>query len=555
MRNNTVPFRRKLIGTVAALSMVAALAACSSGGGKDSGDGLILNVASQSDSLTQTFNPYLPNTAQGATFTNQGSGGFIYEPLVQINNVKIGDDIPWLAKSWKWSDENKTLTLHLQHGVKWTDGKPFSADDVVFTYDMLKKYPALNVGGIKFDTITASDPNTVVMTFATPSEIDFTSIVSAAIVSKHIWSKVGDPTKYADKKPVGTGPFELGTFSPQSFVLKANKDYWQGAPKIGGLRFIPYKDNQGQTNALVQGQADWGGTYIADSKKTYTSKSKDNHYWAPVVGQDGLIPNLEKWPLSDLAVRRAISLGVDRAQVGAATDSPPATNQTGLPMPAFMPEVAPQYKDLNFVYDKAKAEKTLTDAGYTKGGDGYFEKNGKRVEFSVSFPASYTDIAARAQVLVSQLKDIGIKLDIDTTSVNDINKITANGQFESTIGYPVGPAPRAFNIYQAMMDPNQYYPIGKATPTFENIERFNDPTAKKLFTEYPLATSDAQRNKIMAQLEGIWIDQLPMIVMFYWGNYGDWSTAKVTGFPSPQNPYFAPYPNPVVAMHLKPVSK
>jgi peptide/nickel transport system substrate-binding protein len=551
--NRRRSLRRVVIGATLAASLVVPLAACSSNG-SGSGDGLILNVASQSDSLTQSFNPYLPNTAQGATYTNQGAGGFIYEPLVQINNVDIGHDIPWLAKSWEWSNANKTLTLHLQSGVKWTDGQKFSSDDVVFTYEMLKKYPALNVGGVAFDTISAPDPDTVVMTFAAPAETTFTSLVSAAIVSKHIWSKVGDPTKYVDKNPVGTGPFVLDTFSPQSFVLKTNKDYWQEPAKIAGIRFIPYKDNQGQTNALVQGQADWSGTYIADAQKTYLSKSKDNHYWAPVVGSDGLIPNLEKWPLSDIAVRRAISLGVDRAQVGAATDSPPATNQTGLPMPAFASEVAPKYKDLNFKQDKTAAVKQLTDAGYTKGSDGYYEKDGKKVEFSVSFPASYTDIAARAQVLVSQLKDIGIKLDIDTTSVNDINKITADGTFQSTIGYPVGPAPRAFNIYDSMMNPNKYYPLGQATPTFENIERFNDPTAKALFAQYPLATTDEERAAILEKLQGIWIDQLPMIVMFYWGNYGDWSSAKVTGWPSEQNPYFAPYPNPVVALKLKPVS-
>lgn len=551
--NRRRSLRRVVIGATLAASLVVPLAACSSNG-SGSGDGLILNVASQSDSLTQSFNPYLPNTAQGATYTNQGAGGFIYEPLVQINNVDIGHDIPWLAKSWEWSNANKTLTLHLQSGVTWTDGQKFSSDDVVFTYEMLKKYPALNVGGVAFDTISAPDPDTVVMTFAAPAETTFTSLVSAAIVSKHIWSKVGDPTKYVDKNPVGTGPFVLDTFSPQSFVLKTNKDYWQEPAKIAGIRFIPYKDNQGQTNALVQGQADWSGTYIADAQKTYLSKSKDNHYWAPVVGSDGLIPNLEKWPLSDIAVRRAISLGVDRAQVGAATDSPPATNQTGLPMPAFASEVAPKYKDLNFKQDKTAAVKQLTDAGYTEGSDGYYEKDGKKVEFSVSFPASYTDIAARAQVLVSQLKDIGIKLDIDTTSVNDINKITADGTFQSTIGYPVGPAPRAFNIYDSMMNPNKYYPLGQATPTFENIERFNDPTAKALFAQYPLATTDEERAAILEKLQGIWIDQLPMIVMFYWGNYGDWSSAKVTGWPSEQNPYFAPYPNPVVALKLKPVS-
>jgi peptide/nickel transport system substrate-binding protein len=553
MASRRFPLRRALAGAAAATVLAGGLTACGGGGGS-AGGGLILNVASQSDSLTQTFNPYLPNTAEGATFTSQGAGGFIYEPLVQINNVKIGHNIPWLAKSWAWSNGNRTLTFHLQQNVRWTDGKPFSADDVVFTYQMLKKYPALNVAGIEYKTISAPDPDTVVMTFAAPSVQNFTTLVSAAIVSKHVWSKVSNPTTYPDKNPVGTGPFKLGTFSPQSFVLTANKDYWQGAPKIGGLRFIPFKDNQSQTNALVEGQADWGGTYIADADKTYLNKSADNHYWAPSVGSDGLIPNLAKWPLSDLAVRKAISLGVDRKQVAAATDSPPATNQTGLPMPAFADQVAPQYKNLDFTYSRAAAKRTLQKAGYTMGGDGYYAKNGRRVEFSVSFPASYTDIAARAQVLVSQLKDIGIKLDVDTTSVNDINKLTASGNFDSTIGYPVGPAPTAYSIYDAMMNPNHYYPVGRSTPTFENIERFNDPTARKLFSEYPNATSDAQRNKILAQLQGIWIDQLPVIIMFYWGNYGDWSTAKATGFPSPGDPYFAPYPNPVVALRLKPTS-
>jgi peptide/nickel transport system substrate-binding protein len=545
----------RLIGAAVAAGLAtASLVACSgsdSSGAKDSG--VIVNVASQSDALTQSFNPYLPGTIGGAG--GQGSGGFIYEQLYQINIVNVGHDIPWLAKSYSWSPDNKTLTWNLQKDVKWTDGKPFTADDIVFTFNMLKKYPALNTGGVTFSTITAKDPNTVVMTFDTPALTEFTAIAQAAIVSQHVWSKVSDPTTYVDKNPVGTGPFKLSTFSPQSYVLTSNKDYWQGAPKIGGLRFIAYKDNQGQTNALVQGQADWGGTYIADAQKTYVGKNKNNHYWAPTVGQDGLIPNLEKWPLSDLQVRKAISLGIDRKQIAAATGDVPATNQTGLPVPAFNSEIAAPYKNLNFSYDKTGAEKLLTDDGFTKGSDGFYTKDGKKLEFSISFPASYTDIASRVQVLVAQLKDIGIKLDVDTTSVDDINKLTASGNFDSTMGYPVGPAPRAFNIFQAMMDPNQYYPIGQSTPTFENIERFNDPTAKQLFNDYQTATSDAQRDQILQQIEGIWIDQLPMIVMFYWGNYGDWSTAKVTGFPTPQDPYFAPYPNPVVAIHLKPTGK
>ncbi|MFL4908592.1 ABC transporter substrate-binding protein [Streptomyces sp. MMS24-I2-30] len=543
------PTRRGVLAGTLAVSAGFALASCSPSG---SGGSSTLTVSGQADNLTQVFNPFLAQSANTLAYTNQGQGGFIYEPLVQINTVDIGKDIPWLARSWKWSGDNRTLTLTVRTGVKWTDGKPFSADDVVFTFEMLKKYPGLNVLGIAFDSVKANGADEVVMTFAKPSEQFFTNIVSAPIVSQHIWSTVGDPTKYTDKNPVGTGPYKLASFSTQSFVLDRNEGYWQTRPEVTSIRFVAYKDNQSMTNALVQGQVDWGGSYIANADKTYLARSKDNHYWTPLAGTDGLIPNLERWPLSDLAVRQAISLGVDRKQIAAATHDSPATSVTGLPMPAYESAVAAQYKGVNFVQDKAKAERTLTDAGYAKGGDGYYQKNGKRVEFSISFPSSYTDIASRVQVLVSQLKDIGIKLTVDTTSVNDINGLTARGDFDSAMGYPVGSAPRAFSFYNDTMNPNFYYPVGKATPTYQNIERFRNAEAAALFKQYPEASTDKERQDILDKIQRIFVENLPWIPLFYWGSYGDWSTAKVSGFPSADDPYFSPVPNPVVALRLKP---
>ena len=542
--------RSVVLGALAGAGSLA-LAGCGTSSSSKSGGGT-LNVAGQSDNLTRVFNPFLPNTAQGLTYTNQSSGGFIYEPLVQVNTVDIGNDLPWLAKSWKWSNNNKTLTLELRSGVKWTDGKPFSADDVAFTYNLLKKYPAVNVAGIAFDTVTANSPTEIVLTFKQGSEQFFANIVSAPIVSQHLWASV-DPTKYTDENPVGTGPFKLSTFSPQSFLLVRNDDYWQTPAAISGLRFIAYSDNESMTNALVGGSADWGGTYIADAQKTYLDRSANNHYWAPLAGTDGLIPNLERWPLSDLAVRQAISAGINRTQVGAASGSPPCTSVTGLPMPAYTSYIAPQYKNANFTQDTAKAKQIMTDAGYTMGSDGYYQKGGKRVEFSVSFPSSYTDIASRCEVLVSQLKTIGIKFNIATTTVNDINTLTATGDFDSTMGYPVSPPPDAFEFFQNTMDPNTYYPIGQATPTYQNIERFQNAEAKALFQQYPNATSDAERQQILDQIETIFVENLPWIPIFYWGSYGNWSTAKVTGFPTPQDPYFTPVPNPVVALRLKAV--
>jgi peptide/nickel transport system substrate-binding protein len=544
--------RGVLAGALAGAGSVA-LFGCSPSGGGAGSDSATLTVAGQSDNLTQVFNPFVPNSAQGLTYAGRGQGGFIYEPLVQINTVDIGKDIPWLAKSWAWSDGNRKLTLKLQSGVKWTDGTAFSADDVVFTYEMLKKYPAINLLGITFHTVTATSPTEIVFDFAIPSQQDFTNIVTAPIVSKHIWSKAGDPTTYTDKNPVGTGPFKLSTFSAQSFLLVRNEHYWQPKAKIAALRFVAFKDNESMTNALVQGQADWGGTYIANADKTYLARNKHYNYWAPIAGTDGLIPNLTRWPLSDLQVRKAISYGVNRKQVGAATGSPPATSVTGLPMPAYTSSISPAYRNVNFTQDTAKAHTTLTDAGYRKESDGYYHKDGKRLEFSISFPSAYTDIAARVQVLVSQLKDIGIKLNIDTTTVTDIGDITARGDFDSTMGYPVDSAPRAFSYYNDTINPNLAYPIGKATPSKQNIERFKNPEAAALFKEYPEASTDAQRQQILDKLETVFVDNLPWIPMFYWGSYGNWSTVKATGFPTPQNPYFTPVPNPVVALRLKPV--
>ncbi|GAA3440378.1 ABC transporter substrate-binding protein [Kutzneria kofuensis] len=541
--------RRSLLAGMIATAGGLALASCSSGGGSSSsGNGLTITVAGQSDNLTQVFNPFLENTALGVTY----NGSFIYEPLVQINTADIGKDIPWLAKSWEWSNDNKTFTVTLQDNVKWTDGKPFSADDVVFTYQLLQKFPALNLQGVPAGEVSSPAPNKVVFTFKDPSEQLFPSIVSAPIVAKHLWESVKDPTSHQDPNPVGTGAFKVGQFSPQSLLLTRNDDYWQPKAQIAAIRFVPYKDNSTVTNAMVQGQADWAGTYIANADKTFTSKSKNYHFWAPRAGTDGLIPNLERWPLSDIAVRKAISLGVNRKQVAAASGEQPATSVTGLPLPTYQSSVSAQYKGVGFVEDKAKAMQTLEAAGYAKGSDGYYAKGGKRVEFSCSFPAAYTEIAARVQVLVSQLKDIGIKLNIDTTTVDDINPRTAKGDFDSTMGYPVSPTPRAFSFYNDTMNPNLYYPIGQSTPSFQNIERFKDDEAAELFKQYPLATTDEARQQILDKIETVFVEKLPWIPMFYWGSYSSWSTARVTGFPDQDNPYFTAVPNVVVALRLKP---
>jgi peptide/nickel transport system substrate-binding protein len=554
--------RTSWLGIAAAAVCLITVSACSSGGSggggvSGSGSKTILTVAGEAVGMTRVFNPYLQTNAlslAGNSVSSGNASGFINEPLAQVDYVRSNYVVPWLAKSWAWSNGNKTLTFHLRTGVKWSDGKPFSSADVAFTYNLMKKYPALNGQGIVFQSVSAPDPSTVVLNFAAPEELNFDALASLIIVPEHIWSKVKNPATFADANPVGTGPFELSTFSPQSYLLTRNPHYWQaGKPQIAGLRFVAYSDNSTQANAITEGQIDWAADYIPNAQTTYLSRSPNNHYWVPEAGSDGLIPNLDTYPLSDLQVRKAISLGINRQAIGAARNSPGATNVTGLPVPSFSSIIAPQYTNQSYRQDVGGAKQLLASDGWKMGSDGYYAKSGKELTFSVSFPAAFTDIAAAASVLVQELKTIGIKMTIDTVPTSEINTLTGLGKFQSTMGYPVGYVPTAYSFYSEQMDPAFYQPIGKNIPTYEDIERFKDPTALKLFQEYPTA-SPARQTQINAQLEGIWASQLPVITMIYWGDYADWNSAKVTGWATSSDPYFMPSPNEVVALRLHPVS-
>jgi peptide/nickel transport system substrate-binding protein len=542
-----------------ALAALIAVSACSGAAGAGSGQasGVILTVGGQAVGLTRAFNPFLPTNAfdLDSNAVNPGSSsGFIYEPLAQVNYVKSNDVIPWLATSWTWSNSDKTLTWHLRQGVKWSDGQPFTSADVLFTYQLMAKYPALNLTGITFTSATAPNADTVVLNFATPQEQNLDLYASQIIVPKHIWSKVSDPTTWADPNPVGTGPFLLSSFSPQGYLLVKNPHYWQpGKPEIGGLRFAAFSDDETLDNAIAAGQVDWAADYLPDAQTTYLNRSSNNNYWVPAAGSDGLIPNLDTFPLSDLAVRKAISVGIDRSAIAAARNSPPATNVTGLPVPSFGSVISPQYKNDDFHQNIAEAKSILTADGWTMGPGGYYEKNGRQLTFSLMFPSSFTDIAAAASVLTEQLKAIGINMTIDTVPANEINNLTAHGQFQSTMGYPVAYTPTAWSFYSEQMDPQFYEPNGKNIPTYEDIERFNDPTALSLFKEYPTA-SPAKQQQIASQLEGIWANQLPVISMIYWGDYAEWNSSQVTGWASQSNPYFMPSPNEVVALRLTPRS-
>ena len=169
------------------------------------------------------FSPYNPSS-------DFLSVGVIYEPLMFVDTLANAKVTPWLATSYAWSDGNKVITFNIRRGVKWTDGKPFTAADVAFTFNMLKKYPALDLNSVwsVLSSVVQKGADQVVMTFKTAAVPYFYYIADqVGIVPQHIWAGVKNPVTFPDSNPIGTGPYTVQNCTPQNVSYVRNPHYWQ----------------------------------------------------------------------------------------------------------------------------------------------------------------------------------------------------------------------------------------------------------------------------------------------------------------------------------------
>ena len=190
----------------------------------------------QVSTWVRNFNPFSPDVRYPAQ-----TG--MYEPLM-IYNKATGELVPWLATEYTWNADNTVLTFKIRQGVKWSDGQPFTAKDVIFTFDLLKNNPALATvaTGILTDYVesySAPDDFTVEFKFKTVYTPALYDLANQYIVPEHIWKDISDPVTFTNENPVGTGPFtEVTRFEDQIYVVEKNPYYWQeGKPYFQGLRY------------------------------------------------------------------------------------------------------------------------------------------------------------------------------------------------------------------------------------------------------------------------------------------------------------------------------
>jgi peptide/nickel transport system substrate-binding protein len=420
--------RRFLITGAAALLAAALATACSSSApagssGSNAGKGPSGTLTISNEQGTEwncSFNPFNPgNLGEGVTM------GQVYEPLAFIDTLENAKATPWLATSWAWSNGNRTLTFTIRKGVKFSDGTPMTAADVAFTFNLIKKVPALDVNSVwsVLSSVTQSGDN-VVMTFKSPSVPYFYYIADQVpIVPEHIWSTISNPVTYADSNPVGTGAYVVKPCTPENITYVANPDYWQpGEPKVAKVLYPAFTSNDPANTYLATGQAQWGSQFIPNIQAFYTSKSPDNHYWFPPIANVSLIPNLTVPGLSNPLVRQAIAYAIDRSKVANIGEygEEPAANQNDIDTPTFTAWMnATGAAKYNYGYNPAKAKQLLSQAGYTLGSNGIYAKAGQQLSFSVINIGGYSDWVASMSVIQQELKAVGIGLTPDNLAQND----------------------------------------------------------------------------------------------------------------------------------------
>ncbi|WP_067928795.1 ABC transporter substrate-binding protein [Alicyclobacillus shizuokensis] len=555
----------KLGSTAAvAIALSATVAGCgSSSGGNSSGNSSgkanttqsqgsaqgqpIVMVPAPYGSFQRNFNPF-------QTTSNPGTDGFIYEPLYYYNLVgpeKYGI----LGKSMAWSNGNKTLTVTLRDNAKWSDGQKFTSQDVVYTFNLLKKNPALDTSGVwqELADVKADGDYKVVFDFKKPDVPFAMYVLETYIVPEHIWKNISDPRKTNNENPVGTGPYVLDTFTSQDYKFKANPNYYLGKPPVPEIEIPSYNSNDSANLALAKGEADWSSQFIPNIKNVYTSKSPNNHYWFPPNNNVQVIPNLKNPILSNLTVRKAISLAIDRGALiqKAEYGYPQASNPTGVLLPIMKDWLDPSLpkQDTEFTYNQQQAVKLLQDAGFKKNSNGIFETpDGKPLSFTMQVVAGWTDWDMSAQLIAQDLQKVGIKVQVQQQQYGGYISMLQSHKFELAI-YSSGTGPNPYYIYKTT--------YGTGGP--QNYEQFSNAEVDKALQAFSTTTDENTQKQEVYKIEKIVAETLPTIPLFEGPTWYEYNDSKYTGWPDADHPYVTPaawaWPAPeIVVMHLKPRS-
>jgi peptide/nickel transport system substrate-binding protein len=503
-------------------------------------DQLLTASDEQSSTWIRNFNPLLPQGSSNRWPTIDG----IYERLF-VYTVLNAEAVPWLATEWSFNDDNTVLTFTTRENVLWSDGTPFTAKDVAFTFNLFLENDAIpGNGGATvapfLTSVEATDDTTVEFTFKEPYTIGLYDIGSQMIVPEHIFSTVDDVLTFTNENPVATGPFtEVARFENQVWELHRNPNYWQeGKPYFQGLRIPAYPSNDAVNLATINGENDWAGNFIPDIENTYVAKDPENfHYWFPATGATvHLYLNTTIAPFDNVDVRKAISMAINRDQIVqiAMYDYTHPADTTGL-SDAFDSVRDEEAANAGWTtYDVDAANEMLDAAGLTMDGDVRKTADGTPMEYELNVVSGWTDWVQSCDIIAQNLADVGMKVTVKPYEQATWQTNVQNGDFTMSIGWGEGGA-TVVSFYRPLMSSTTWREIG--TSSGSNWHRFKLEEADTLLEEFAATSDPEQWKSIAVELQKLYAENAPAVPLFPGPQWGEYNTMRFEGFPNEDNPY------------------
>ncbi|NNG19197.1 ABC transporter substrate-binding protein [Naumannella sp. ID2617S] len=377
-----------------------------------------------------------------------------------------------LAERWEISPDQLTWTFFLRQGVQWHDGSPFTAQDVVFTYQRLLKQRLSNSWRLSAVTdVSAPDDKTVVIKVKSPSPNLLSNL--GGFKGLAIVQKANVESGAINTRPIGTGPFKLESYAQGDTIkLTANDKYFAGAPKVPGVTFRFISEPSTALAALKSGEIQWTDVVppqqvnaLGSDKSIVLGGAGSNDYWY-------LAPNQAKDPWKNVKVRQAIAFAIDRAAITQAAKYGKATvNQLAIPKASeFFVEYAPYSTDL------ARAKALMAEAGVR--------------DVSLQFLATneYPETVTIGQLLADQLKQIGVTVQIKTVDFSTFLDEQGKGNFDLLMMGWLG------NI-----DPDDFYYAQHRTDGANNYQKYSNPAVDKLLDQGRTEVDKAKRKDIYSQ--------------------------------------------------------
>ncbi|MBN2487543.1 MAG: diguanylate phosphodiesterase [Methanosarcinaceae archaeon] len=449
--------------------------------------------------------------------------GMIFDSLVERDEIGI---IPWLAESWEVNSDGTEYTFYLREGIIWSDGEPFTASDVKFTFD----YEQENVpiaGGMEsgvVDNVQVVDSSTVKFVLNQPVSTFLYKLTSFKIIPEHIYENVSDPTSFLDPEAVtGTGPFLLDEYNKEhgSYRFVTNEKFWGPDTAVEAVEFIPVSD---PLIAFEQGEIDF--TSISpDILDRFTSYPDIRVVQQPAFWGYQFYFNMNKCSeLNDRKIRQAFAYAIDREElVGKIGRGAGKPGEMGI-----LPEDHIWYNpdQPEYDYDPDKTGALLDEAGWVDtDGDGIRDMDGKKLSYVLSLGSAEVRIG---ELIKERLSEVGIDVQVKALESKSRDANLKTGDFELAISGFGGWGKDADYLRTRYCDTDSE--SGSSVASGAAVFGYHNDTLNALGEQELQELDDEKRKEIAYEMQTVLAEDVPTIPLYYTTSYDAWRISKYDGW-------------------------